>query len=305
MSDLIYAPDPVPPSQHPDTDASLADVGPSRSLAGDAWKRFRRNRLAMFGLVLVVFLALVSLIGPFLVQNPLDTTGISKEAPTNQHIMGTDALGRDVFARIVYGIRLSLFIGIVVTLIETFIGILVGAVAGWKRGWVDSVLMRTVDVLLGIPYLVLALAMVTIIGKGVTAVILTLAATAWLQTARNVRAGFLQARETEYVEAAKAVGVSSRRIMARHILPNVFQPVVVLAAVGVGSAILAEAALSFLGVGVKKPAPSLGLMISESQSQFASAPHLLIFPGLAIALTVLGFLLVGDGLRDALDVKDT
>jgi len=304
MSDLILTPGAgLPPN--PDVNASLADVGPSRSLASDAWRRFRRNKLAMFGLVLVVVLAVVSLIGPFLVQDPLDTSGIAKQSPSSEHIMGTDGLGRDVMARIVYGIRLSLFIGIVVTLIETFIGILVGAVAGWRRGWVDSVLMRFVDVLLGIPYLVLALAMVTIIGKGVSAVILTLAATAWLQTARNVRAGFLQARETEYVEAAKAVGVSSKRIMARHILPNVFQPVVVLAAVGVGSAILAEAALSFLGVGVKKPAPSLGLMISESQSSFSSAPHLLIFPGLAIALTVLGFLLVGDGLRDALDVKDT
>ena len=303
MSDLMDGPSPAPAA--PDVDASLADVGPSRSLAGDAWRRFRRNRLAMFGLVLVVFLALVSLVGPFLVQDPLDTSGISKEAPTNQHLMGTDTLGRDVMARIVYGIRLSLFIGIVVTLIETFIGILVGAIAGWKRGWVDSVLMRGVDILLGIPYLVLALAMVTVLGKGIPAVILTLAVTAWLQTARNVRAGFLQARETEYVEAAKSVGVSSKRIMFRHILPNVFQPVVVLAAVGVGGAILAEAALSYLGVGVKAPAPSLGLMISESQSSFSTAPHLLIFPGLAIALTVLGFLLVGDGLRDALDVKDT
>ena len=304
MSDLLSAPGPSP-SPVPDIDASLAEVGPSRSLAGDAWRRFRRNRLAMFGLVLVIFLAFVSLIGPLLVQDPLFTGGLSREAPTNQHIMGTDELGRDVMSRVVYGIRLSLFIGIVVTLIETVIGIVVGAVAGWRRGWVDSVLMRIVDVLLGIPYLVLALAMVTIIGKGVPAVILTLAITAWLQTARNVRAGFLQARETEYVEAAKAVGVSSNRIMARHILPNVFQPVVVLAAVGVGSAILAEAALSFLGVGVKKPQPSLGLMISESQKSFNAAPHLLIFPGLAIAMTVLGFLLVGDGLRDALDVKDT
>lgn len=303
MTDLLSAPGPSAPE--PDVDASLAEVTESRSLASDAWRRFRRNKLAMFGLILVAFLAVVSLIGPFFVQDPLDTGGLRKERPTNQHPMGTDRLGRDQMARIVHGIRLSLFIGIVVVLIETAIGILVGAVAGWRRGWVDSVLMRFVDILLGVPYLVLALAMVTLIGKGVPAVILTLAATAWLQTARNVRAGFLQARETEYVEAAKSVGVSSSRIMARHILPNVFQPVVVLAAVGVGAAILAEAALSFLGVGVKAPAPSLGLMISEGQTDFATAPHLLFFPGLAIVLTVLGFLLVGDGLRDALDVKDT
>lgn len=307
MSDIILSGMPGMPDvpETPDADASLAEVTASRSLAGDAWRRFKRNRLAMFGLVLVALLALVALIGPFVVQDPLDTSGISREAPTNQHIFGTDRLGRDVLARIVYGIRLSLFIGIVVTLVETTIGVGVGAISGWYKGWPDTFLMRVVDILLGVPYLVLALAMVSILGKGVSAVIITLAATAWLQTARNVRAGFLQARETEYVEAARAVGVSTPRIMARHILPNVFQPVVVLAAVGVGSAILAEAALSYLGVGVKAPAPSLGLMISESQSSFGSSPHLLVFPGIAIAMTVLGFLLVGDGLRDALDVKDT
>ncbi len=286
-------------------DASLADVGPSRSLRADAWKRFRRNRLALLGLVIVGFLIVVALLGPFVVQDPLDTGGISREPPTNQHIFGTDRLGRDVLARIVYGIRLSLFIGLVATAAETLIGIVVGALSGWFRGWTDTVLMRFVDVMLGIPYLVLALAMVAVLGKGIGAVIITLAATAWLQTARTVRAGFLQVRELEYVEAAKAIGVPTKRIIWRHVMPNVFQPVIVLVAIGIGSAILAEAALSFLGVGLKAPAPSLGLMISESQSVFTTSPHLLFFPAIGIILTVLGFLLVGDGLRDALDVKDT
>ena len=284
--------------------ASLADVGPSRSLLSDAWRRFRRNKLAMLGIVLVVFLVVVALVGPYLVQDPLDTGGLSKEKPTNQHWFGTDSLGRDVMARVVHGIRLSLFIGLVATLAQTFIGMTVGAVSGWFRGWSDTVLMRIVDIILGIPYLVLALAMVAVLGKGVPAVIITLALTAWLQTARTVRAGFLQVRELEYVEAAKAVGVPTRRIILRHVMPNVFQPVIVLMAIGIGMAILAEAALSFLGVGVKAPAPSLGLMIAESQSSFTTSPHLLIFPGLAIVFTVLGFMLVGDGLRDALDVKD-
>jgi len=286
-------------------DATLAEVGPSRSLGADAWRRFKRNKLAMFGLAIVALLALVALIGPFLVQDPLDTAGISKESPTNQHLFGTDRLGRDVLARVVYGMRLSLFIGLVATAVETLIGVLVGALAGWFKGIVDTVLMRFVDILLGIPYLVLALVMVAIIGKGITAVIITLAVTAWLQTARTVRAGFITVRDLEYVEAAKAVGVPTRRIITRHVLPNVFQPVIVLVAVGIGTAILAEAALSFLGVGIKAPAPSLGLMIAESRSSFASSPHLLFFPALGIVLTVLGFLLVGDGLRDALDVKDT
>ena len=288
-----------------DLDATLADIGPSRSLAADAWRRFRRNRLAMFGLILVLVLIVVALIGPLLVQDPLNTAGISREKPTNQHLFGTDRLGRDVLSRVVYGMRLSLFIGLVATAVETIIGILVGSLAGWFKGWADTVLMRFVDVLLGIPYLVLALVMVSLIGKGITAVIITLAVTAWLQTARTVRAGFLEVRDLEYVEAAKAVGVPTRRIITRHVLPNVFQPVIVLVAVGIGTAILAEAALSFLGVGIKAPDPSLGLMIAESRSSFAESPHLLFFPALGIVLTVLGFLLVGDGLRDALDVKDT
>ncbi len=288
-----------------DLDASLADVGPSRSLLSDAWRRFRRNRLAMFGLALVLFLIVVAVFGPLLVQDPLDTSGISKEPPTNQHWFGTDSLGRDVFARIVYGIRLSLMIGFVATVVETVIGIVVGAVAGWFGGIVDTLLMRFVDIVLGIPYFVLALVLVTLIGRGVAAVIVTLAATAWLFTARTVRAGFLSVRELEYVEAARALGVPGHRIVIRHILPNVFQPVIVLVAVGIGSAILAEAALSFLGVGVQRPDPSLGLMINESRSLFTQAPHLLLAPGGAIVITVLGFLLVGDGLRDALDVKDT
>lgn len=292
------------PAESADLDRSLGDVGPSRSLAADAWRRFKRNRLAMAGLVIVAFLILVAVLGPFVVQDPLNTAGLAKEKPTNQHWMGTDSLGRDVLARVVFGIRLSLFIGLVATVAETFIGIVVGALSGWFRGWIDTVLMRLVDIILGIPYLVLALAMVAVLGKGISAVIITLAATAWLQTARTVRAGFLQVRELEYVEAAKAVGVPTRRIIIRHVMPNVFQPVIVLVAIGIGSAILAEAALSFLGVGVKAPAPSLGLMINESQSSFTTSPHLLFFPGMGIVLTVLGFMLVGDGLRDALDVKD-
>lgn len=289
----------------PEMDASLADVGPSRSLLSDAWRRFRRNRLAMVGLGIVVVLILIALVGPFLVQDPLNTKGISKEKPTNLHWFGTDSLGRDVLARVVYGIRLSLIIGFVATLAETTIGVVIGALAGWFRGWTDTILMRFVDIALGIPYLVLALALVSVIGRGVPAVIITLALTAWLITARTVRAGFLSVRELEYIEAAKALGVPTRRIILRHVMPNVFQPVVVLMAVGIGSAILAEAALSFLGVGVKAPDPSLGLMINEARASFTTSPHLLFFPGAAIIFTVLGFLLVGDGLRDALDVKDT
>jgi len=288
-----------------DLDASLLDVGPSRSLFQDAWRRFRRNKLAMFGLLLVAFLILVAIIGPFLVQSPTKLSKtVFREPPTQQHPFGVDHRGADVLARVVYGIRLSIFIGFMATAIETVIGIVVGALAGWYGRWIDSISMRFVDIMLGIPYIILAYAFITVLGRGVLAVILTLALTAWLQTARTVRAGFIQVKELEYVEAARALGVSNVRIMVRHILPNVFQPVVVLMAVGVGSAILSEAALSFLGVGIQPPEPSLGLMVNDARSYLSSAPYLLLFPSLAIILTVLGFLLVGDGLRDALDVKD-
>jgi len=285
-------------------DVSLTEIGPSRSLFEDAWRRFRRNKLAMFGLFLVVFLILVALFGPLFVQDPTKLSKTYLEGPTNQHPFGLDNKGGDVLARVVHGIRLSLFIGILATVLETFIGVVVGALAGWYGRYVDSVAMRFVDIMLGIPYIILAYAFITVLGRGVSAVILTLAFTAWLQTARTVRAGFIQVKQLEYIEAARALGVSGRRIMLRHILPNVLQPVVVLMAIGVGSAILSEAALSFLGVGVKPPNPSLGLMVSDAQSFLSSAPYLFFFPGIAIILTVLGFLLVGDGLRDALDVKD-
>lgn len=298
------ADEPVVSSDLAEMDASLLDVGPSRSLFQDAWRRFRRNRLAVFGLFLVISLVLVAIFGPFFVQDPTKLSKFSMEGPTNQHPFGLDNRGGDVLARVVHGIRLSIFIGLLATFLETIIGIAVGALAGWFGRWVDAVSMRVVDIMLGIPYIILAYAFITVLGRGVVSVIFTLALVAWLQTARTVRAGFIQVKELEYIEAARALGVSSRRIMWRHILPNVLQPVVVLIAVGVGSAILSEAALSFLGVGVRPPQPSLGLMIAESKSFFNTAPWLLLFPGAAIVLTVLGFLLVGDGLRDALDVKD-
>lgn len=284
----------------------LVDLRPSRTFRQDAFRRFRRNRLAMFGLGLIILLFLVGAIGPSLVQDPyLQERSVFRSAPDSAHWFGTDQVGRDVFARVVHGIRLSLTIGIVVSLLAATIGVAVGAVAGYVGRWVDTALMRLIDVLLGLPYIIFAFALIAVIGRGVGAVILTLAVSSWLTTARVVRASFLQAKHFDYVEAARAVGVPGLRIAWRHILPNVIQPVIVLVAVAVGSAVLAEAALSFLGVGVQEPTPSLGLMIARSRSFFSTAPWLLLFPGLAIMLTVLGFLLVGDGLRDALDVKES
>jgi peptide/nickel transport system permease protein len=284
---------------------SLTEVIEARSFRQDGWRRFKKNKLAMFGLGLVIVLLLVAIVGPFLVQDPLhQERTVFRTGPSTEHLLGTDQVGRDVLARAVHGIRLSLFIGFAVSMLATVIGVSLGALAGWRGRFTDTFVMRVVDVLLGIPYLVLAFAFIAVIGRGVGAVILTLALTSWLTTARVVRAGFLQAKQYEYVEAARAVGVGSFRITWRHILPNVIQPIIVLVAVSIGSAVLAEAALSFLGVGVQEPTPSLGLMIDRSRSFFSTDPHLLIVPGACIMLTVLAFLLVGDGLRDALDVKE-
>ena len=286
-------------------DESLAEIAQTRSFRALAWRRFRRNRLAMFGLAIVIVLLALAMIGPFLVQDPYKQERLlSRTGPDSHHWFGTDQLGRDEFARVVYGMRLSLLVGFAVAALQFFIGVTLGATAGWIGRWVDVIITRFIDIMLGIPYLVLAFAFIAVIGRGIGAVILTLAMSSWLVTARVVRAGFTQVKHLEYVEAARAVGVKDFRIVWRHILPTVIQPVIVLVAVGVGTAILAEAALSFLGVGVQEPTASLGLMISRSRSFFSTSPHLLFFPGAAIALIVLGFLLVGDGLRDALDVKD-
>jgi len=258
----------------------------------------------MFGLFLVVLLMLIGIFGPYLVQDPqAQERLLFKTGPDATHWFGTDQVGRDVFARVVHGIRLSLFIGFLVTLLETTVGIALGAIAGWYGGWTDGVIMRIVDVLLALPYVLIAFALAAVFGYGVLPVVVTLVITSWLTTARVVRAGFLQAKVFDYVEAARAIGVPTRRIIVRHMLPNILQPVLVLIAVGIGGAVLAESALSFLGVGVQEPTASLGLMIARSRSFFADAPGLLFFPGAAIVITVLGFLLIGDGLRDALDVR--
>lgn len=256
-------------------------------------------------MALVILLIIAGVVGPFLVQDPLvQERLIFKTSPDSHHWFGTDQIGRDVFARVIYGIRLSLFVGFLVTLLESIVGVALGALAGWFGKWVDAAIMRLVDIFLAIPYFVLAVAFISVFGRGISAVIVTLVITSWLVTARVVRASMVQAKEFDYVEAAKAIGVPTRRIITRHILPNIIQPILVLEAIGIGSAVLSEAALSFLGVGVQEPTPSLGLMIARSQSFFSVAPGLLYFPGLAIVITVLGFLLIGDGLRDALDVKE-
>ncbi len=270
----------------------------------DVWKRFRANRLAVIGMVFLIFLILVAIFAPLIAPYGItERSSVFRGGPSSEHYFGTDIIGRDVFSRLVYGSRVSLKIGIAATTIALGIGVVVGSISGFFGGWIDSIIMRLTDVFLAIPYIVLAVAIAVVFGRSENAIIIVLGVTSWLGISRIVRSTFLSLKELEFVEAAHALGFSRMRIIFRHVLPNALQPIIVYGTISVGSAILAEAALSFLGVGPQDPTPAWGLMISQGKGDLANAPHLVFFPGLAISLTVLSFQLIGDGLRDALDPK--
>lgn len=283
----------------------LRDVAPPRSFRADAWARFRRNRLAMLGLGIIVVLVAVAALAPLIAPYGVDELSDQlRQSPSSAHWFGTDNIGRDVFSRVVYGARVSLTIGLLAMLLDSLVGVTTGALAAWYGRATDAVIMRLTDMLLAIPYLVLAFAIITVIGRGSWAVIFTLGLTSWMTTTRVLRSSILQTKQREYVEAARAIGCSDRTILFRHVLPNSIQPIIPYSAAGIGGVILGEAALSFIGVGVRPPTPSWGLMINEGSKFFATSPWLLLFPGAAIFLTVLAFLFVGDGLRDALDTRE-
>lgn len=273
-------------------------------MRSDVWRRFRRNKLAMIGLVVIGLLVLVAIFAPVIARyDPYVLSSELRKPPSADHWFGTDTVGRDLFARVVYGARVSLIVGIGAALIATIVGVLMGALAGYHGGWIDAFIMRATDILLAFPYIVLAIAIITVLGRGQATVILVLGLLGWLAIARVLRSTFLQIKQMEYVEAARALGASHRRIILKHMLPNAIQPVIVYATLFIGSAVLSEAALSFLGVGITEPTPAWGLMVNQGRKFLTTAPHLLVFPGMAIFTMVLAFLFVGDGLRDALDPK--
>jgi peptide/nickel transport system permease protein len=221
--------------------------------------------------------------------------------PTGVHWFGLDELGRDIFTRVLYGSRISLLVGIVVVGVSATVGIAMGAIAGYFGGRVDEAISRVIDVLLAFPGLLLAIALVAVLGPSLTNVVLALTLIGWVGYARLVRGQVLRARELEFVQAARAIGASTSRILLRHVIPTTLPAVTVQATLGMGAAILNEASLSFLGLGVQPPTPSWGTMLNYGRGHLLDAPHLTIFPGVAIALLVLGFNFLGDGLRDALD----
>lgn len=267
--------------------------------------RLLRNFAFTSGLLLTLSLVVIALAAPLLATNDpyQQETSRRLEPPSSEHMLGLDDLGRDVWSRIVYGARVSLRVGFSVVFLASIIGVTLGAMAGYFGGWIDVAVMRLCDILLAFPGILLAIALVAVLGPSLNNVIMALATIGWVGYARLVRGQVLKVREMEYVTAAKALGARSPRVIVLHVLPNVINPVIVMATLGLAGAILSEAALSFLGLGVQPPTPSWGAMLTAGRRYLGLANHLAIFPGAAIMLAVMGLNFLGDGLIDALDPK--
>jgi peptide/nickel transport system permease protein len=255
------------------------------------------------GLPIVLVAVLGAIAAPWLV--PWDPAGqdlpLRLQGPTLQHLFGLDELGRDILARVLMGARVSLMVGLVVVGVSASVGMSVGALSGYYGGWLDQLIGRVMDVLMAFPGLLLAIALVAVLGPSLTNVVLALATIGWVGYARLVRAQVLRVREFDYVSAARALGATTPRVLVRHVLPSVVPTVLVQATLGMAGAMLSEAALSFLGLGVQPPTPSWGTMINGGRAHLLDAPHLTVFPGVCLAVVVLGFNFLGDGLRDAVD----
>lgn len=264
------------------------------------------NRLTYIGIAIAAVVILAAIFAPFIATHDVTAQDLALrfQSPSGEHWFGTDALGRDVFSRVVYGARISLEVGITVVVVSSVFGTFVGAIAGFYGGWVDKILSGYVfNVFLAFPGLLLAIALVAFLGAGLGKLILALCIIGWVGYARVMRGQVLKIREYDFVQAARALGAGDMRILFTHIMPNAIQPLIVQASLGMAGAVLSEASLSFLGLGIPPPAPSWGTMIEEARQYFATYPHVLFFPGVAIALTVLAFNFIGDGLRQYLDPK--
>ena len=272
-----------------------------------AMRQFRRNRMAIAGLIVMILLyaitLLTPLIAPFDPSVQGDIVATRYLAPSAENLMGTDRFGRDILSRTLYGARISLSIGFIAMAIGVGLGTLIGAVAGYFGGIIDSALMRFTDMMLAFPRLILLIVIIALFEPSIFLVVVVLGLTGWMGIARIVRSEVLSLREREFVQAARALGMSDLRIIVRHVVPNTLAPVIVFATLLIGNTILVEAGLSFLGLGVQPPTPSWGNMISEGRDALLTAWWVATFPGLAIVFTVVAFNLLGDGLRDALDPR--
>ena len=270
-------------------------------------KRDFRRKYAQMGLAVILIMFLVAVFANFIAPYDPEEINLEPDArlqpPTLKHLLGTDDLGRDVFSRMVYGARISLSVGFVAVFLSLVIGVTVGAIAGYFGGWVDTLIMRVVEIVMCFPRIFLILMLIAFLGPNIIIVMAVIGLTGWTGLARLVRAEFLSLKERDYVQAARALGAGDRRIIFKHILPNALSPVYVSAVLGVGGAILIESSLSFLGLGVQIPTPSWGNILTSGMHYIESAWWLMLFPGLAILITVLSYNLVGETLRDILDPR--
>lgn len=276
-------------------------VGPWK----EAWRSFRKNKIAVVGAIIVVFFILLAFIGPLIVSQGINEQQLSQrlQAPSADHWFGTDDFGRDIFSRVVHGARLSLMVGFLSVIGSVIVGSLLGIIAGYYGRFVDTVISRLFDIILAFPSILLAIAIVSILGPSLKNALIAIGIINIPNFGRLIRSKVLSVKQEEYITAAKAIGMSDKRLLFSHVLPNSMTPVIVQGTLAIASAIIEAAALGFLGLGAQAPQPEWGKMLADARIYLINAPWTMIFPGLAIMLTVLGFNLMGDGLRDALDPK--
>lgn len=271
----------------------------------DAWIRLKKNKMALLGLIIIVCLIVVAILGPIFSSHTYDEQNLmmTNSSPSWEHWFGTDNLGRDIFIRVLYGARISLAIGIVASLLNLFIGVIYGGIAGFFGGKIDRIMMNIVDILYSVPTLLYVILLMVILKPGLINIFIALGIGYWLQMARIVRGQILSMKEQEFILAARTIGVSKKRILFRHLLPNAMGAIIVTMTLAIPDAIFTEAFLSFIGLGVSAPMASWGVLASEGVNNLRAYPFQLFFPAVAISVTMLAFNFLGDGLRDVLDPK--
>jgi peptide/nickel transport system permease protein len=270
------------------------------------WKRLLRFKLGLAAILVLILLYLIAIFGPYVIDKDPNQISFLEQlsGSSSKHWLGTDSTGRDVFARLIYGGRVSLFVSALAVLISTVVGMTLGALSGFYGGFVDSIIMRCTDATLAIPNFLLVLVAITIFGASLGHLVIAIGLTSWMTVTRLVRGDFLRLRDTEFVEAARSIGATNRRIILRHILPEVFSPVIVASSTYVGSVVLLEAALSYLGLGIQPPDASWGNMLSNAQDYMWNRPMLAVYPGLALVITVVAFNYSGEAIRRVLNVRE-
>ncbi|WP_378956214.1 ABC transporter permease [Pelosinus sp. sgz500959] len=287
------------------TDRIKSKERPMTTYGQDAWRRLKENKLAMIGLYTALFIICIAIFGPWMSQLSYSDQNLlqANQSPSKEHWFGTDNLGRDLFIRVLYGARISLSIGIVASLINLIIGVIYGGIAGLLGGRIDRMMMNIVDILYGIPMLLYVILLMVVLKPGLTNIFIALGIAYWLGMARIVRGQILSLKEQEYVLAARTLGASHWHILIRHLIPNCMGPIMITMTLAIPEAIFTEAFLSFIGLGVAAPMASWGVLSSEGVTSLRSYPYQLFFPAMAISITMLAFIFLGDGLRDALDPR--